>query len=95
VNLSEMMLRHKTQNTAFSWNVRLVCIGRNFDGVDRPASQAIHGTEDMNRTDEIELIDRRHGNDDDAATRSQPRRSGPLRRAIHAHLSIPPKQRTG
>jgi hypothetical protein len=85
LNLAEMTPGHKTQYAALSLDGRVVCARSDFDGVDGSAGQPIHGTEDMNRPDEVKFIDRRHGNDNNAAAQSRTARAGSSGRLIHAH----------
>jgi hypothetical protein len=71
-----MMPSHKTQHAALSLDGRAICVRSDLNGVNRSAGQAIDGTEDMNWPNEVELVDRWHGNDDNAAARSQTARAG-------------------
>jgi hypothetical protein len=63
------MLRHERQDAALALDGQAVCVRDHLNRVNVPARQAIHGVKHLERTNQIQLINWRHHNDDDAAAR--------------------------
>src|SRR5262245_13531113 len=60
------MTGDERQHAAFTLDSGPVPARRDLDRVNGPAGGPIDEVEDLKRPDEIELVDRRHGDDDDS-----------------------------
>src|SRR6516164_2469697 len=67
LDLLEAMLREKGEKPTFSLDVRPVCIGHNFDGIDLAAGQTIDRVEYLQRADQVEFVNRRYDDNHDPA----------------------------
>jgi hypothetical protein len=63
-----MTPRDEGQHTAFALDCHTVRVRDDLNRVDGPARKPIDRIEHLEGPDQIELIDRRHGDDDDPAT---------------------------
>ena len=65
----EVMPGHERQHAALALDRQTLRVGDDLDRVDRPARKAIDRVEHLERSDQIELVDRRHDHDDDPTGR--------------------------
>jgi hypothetical protein len=62
-----MALGKESEQSALAVNLEVLRIGYDFNGINCLASQAIDGAEDLQRSNEIKLVNRGHHYDDDAS----------------------------
>jgi hypothetical protein len=70
------MSSHEGQHATLAVHRETVCVRDHLNRVNGPACKAIDGVEDLERSNEIELIDWRDDDDDDAAGRRGAVRAG-------------------
>jgi hypothetical protein len=81
LDAAEMVPGDERQHASLALHGEIVAVGRDFDRVDRPSGEAIDRIEHLQRPHEIELVDRWHDDDDDAAARGRAPHAGlPARR---------------
>src|SRR5262245_47581146 len=68
-HLIEVMPGEKFQNSAFTFDGQMIGVCNDLYCVDGLARKTIDRVEDLERTNQIELVDRRHHNDDDSPGR--------------------------
>ena len=68
-DLREVMARHEAQHAAFARHREIVAGGDDLNRINGSGREPIDRVEDLQRSDEIELVDRWHHNDDDPAAR--------------------------
>jgi hypothetical protein len=72
------------QHTALALDRQTVAARDDLDRIDGPARKPIHRVEHLERSHQIELVDRRHDEDEDPAARRGPARTGSPGRGGHA-----------
>ena len=77
-DILQASMREERQDARFAGYLQIFRGSDDVDGVDRPTGEAIQFAEDLQWADEVELIDRRHDDHNDAS-------GGGLERLCHRH----------